>query len=358
MNLNSITLDKFRNYSKQKFGFSKEITLIVGNNATGKTNILEACYLLATGNSFRARKIEEMILFDSELARVSGVVKNSSDQKTELEIMLTRGEIQGKRVAKRRYSVDGAAKRKADFCGRLVVVLFRPEDLRIVLGSPSKRREFMDEVLMQVDREYHRSMVSYGRALVRRNRLLDVIRDEGVPRTQLAFWDQLLIKHGRILTAKRESFIVSINSHEERVDSFQVVYDSSVISEVRLEKYARQEVAAGYTLVGPHKDDFMIVSKSKGKAGSDLGRDLALYGSRGEQRLAVLWLKLAELSFVSEKINEKPVLLLDDIFSELDEEHRDMVFKVIAKQQTIITTTGLDLVKSKYRKKSELIRLS
>jgi DNA replication and repair protein RecF len=358
MRLASLKVSNFRSYQKRSFKFSEGTTLIVGDNASGKTNILEACFLLATGKSFRAQKIEEMILFDRELGRVEGEVVNKgkvpqqfdSSNAVNLELMLTRGEVQGKRVAKRRYSVDGAYKRYSDFIGRLVVVLFRPEDLQLILGSPSRRREHLDTVLSQVDREYRRSLTSYERALVRRNRILDAIRDEGAPKTQLSFWNQMLVKHGRVLSERRNEFLGFINSYSSEVDSFQVEYDSSAISEKRLEKYAKQEVAAGYTLIGPHKDDVVVRFED--------GKELVAYGSRGEQRLAVLWLKLAELSFVYEKIGEKPVLLLDDIFSELDQEHRSMVLKVISKQQTVVTTTDLDLVESRYRRKFVLIKLS
>jgi len=382
MYLSSLTLENFRSYSERIFTFSKNTTLLVGNNATGKTNIMEAIFLLATGGSFRAQKVEEMITYDKELARVFGrmsdwrigntEMRNKTDDTensaprnlqelgvagetfkdmTELQVLLTRGEIQGKRVAKRRYSIDGVHKRFSDFVGSLVVVLFRPEDLELILGSPSVRRAFLNEVLSQIDREYRRSLASYEKALTRRNKLLDVIREKGISRTQLAFWDQLLIKHGQILTQKRRSFVEAINRFDAEIDSFQVMYDSSVISPARLEQYAQQEVAVGYTLVGPHKDDFIINSKlpfdrAHGEQipNSKLERNLALYGSRGEQRLAVLWLKLAELDFVTQTIGERPVLLLDDILSELDHEHRTLVLKILPHQQTILTTTDLHLV--------------
>ena len=380
MYFSSLTLQGFRNYKKRSFRFDQGTTLIVGGNGSGKTNILEAVYLLAAGRSFRARLIEEMILFDEELARISGVVidqaSGDSEQTTSLEVLLTRGELQGKRVAKRRHNIDGAFKRLSDFVGKLIVVLFRPEDLQLILGTPHMRRAFLDDLLSQVDRDYRRSLVSYEKALTRRNRLLDAIRDEGASRTQLAFWDQVLIKNGQVLSKKRMELIEFINTFEAEIDSFHVLYESSSISESRLEQYAEQEVALGYTLVGPHKDDFVVLANNKQQTTDNKsGRDLALYGARGEQRLAVLWLKLAELSFVTEKIGESPVLLLDDIFSELDEDHRQMVLKVVGERsrapvdarrspaptgagQTIITTTDPHLIESKYRDMFVVISLS
>ena len=158
MYLSSLHLEQFRNYHDRIFSFQEPTTLIVGDNASGKTNILEAAYLLATAKSFRAQRIEEMIFYDEPLARVTGSAASVSEgegaQQSEqtLEILLTRGEIQGRRVAKRRYQIDGVAKRYTDFVGNFSAVLFRPEDLEIILGSPRIRRRFLDDVLSQVDR--------------------------------------------------------------------------------------------------------------------------------------------------------------------------------------------------------------
>lgn len=353
MYLTSLQLRDFRNYAKRTLNFGRGTTLIVGRNGSGKTNILEALYLLASGRSFRAQLIDEMIHFDRELSHVVGTVVSQEQQpssETELMITLTRGEIQGKRVAKRRYRVDGASKRLNGFVGKLVAVLFRPEDLQLILGSPGRRRAFLDDTLLQVDRNYRRSRISYERALVRRNRLLDAIRDGKAQRTQLTFWDQLLIKHGQELTNRRAAFLEYINGFQTSLNSFQVVYESSAISEGRLQTYAEQEIAAGFTFIGPHKDDFLV------KFSDD--RALVSYGSRGEQRLAVLWLKLTELAFVSQKLGERPLLLLDDILSELDQEHRERVFEILPRQQTIVTATDVGLIQSKYRKALDTIALS
>jgi DNA replication and repair protein RecF len=333
MRLSELSLQQFRNYEKEAFIFHDKVTLFVGGNGAGKTNALEAAYLLSLGKSFRAQKVDEMIQIDTEYGRVVGTVlqDNDNSKKVRLEVMLTRGELQGRKVQKRRFSVDGVLRRIGNFQGQLVSVLFRPEDLELVLGSPSIRREFLNGVLSQVDHDYRRSLISYEKALIRRNRVLDAIRDTGVSRTQLTFWDQLLIKHGRVLSEKREALINFINQYQIEIDSFKVRYDPSPISEKRLDQYANEEVQAGYTLVGPHKDDFMILF--------DRGNPLAYFGSRGEQRLAVLWIKLAELAYDTQAVGEHPLLLLDDIFSELDKKHRKMVFNVIHEQQTLITST-------------------
>ncbi|MEK7112131.1 MAG: hypothetical protein AAB875_02275, partial [Patescibacteria group bacterium] len=182
----------------------------------------------------------------------------------------------------------------------------------------------------QIDREYRRAALSYEKGLRQRNRLLLRIREEGLSRSQLLFWDKLLIKNGDYISVKREEFIEFVNKREGLDDQhFEIVYDKSAVSEARLEQYAEEEIAAATTLVGPHRDDFIFKLNR---------RDLARYGSRGEQRMGVLWLKLAEMAFIEEISGERPTLLLDDIFSELDHQHRKIVMKVAEKQQTIITT--------------------
>jgi DNA replication and repair protein RecF len=297
--------------------------------------------LLATGESFKAEKIEEMVKWDSEVAHVGGSVelREKSEEQTILQVRLTRGEVQGKRVQKRAYTVNGVARRKSDFVGHLAAVCFRPEDIALLTGSPSARRSWMDLMLSQVDREYRRSLVSYEKGLRRRNKLLSLIREGEVRRTVLSFWDQLLIKEGTVLQRGREALVDYVNATARIEVRRKLVYDRSLITENRLAQYAEAEVAVGYTLVGPHRDDFKLQATSDKRQAS---RDLATYGSRGEQRMGVLWLKLAELAFVEERLGERPVLLLDDVFSELDDQHDGLVIDLLGRQQTLITTTEVD----------------
>ena len=346
MVLKLLRLKNFRNYLEKEFSFSEATTLVVGPNTVGKTNLLEAIYLLATGKSFRAGLESEMIGYESEIARIKGrIIK---DEKTDLEIVLTRGEVAGEKVAKKKYFVNGVGRRMVDFVGNLRATYFRPEDLELVTDSPSSRRKYLDAVLEQVDKEYARSVLSYEKGLRQRNKLLERIRDEGEPRSQLLFWDQLLIKNGDYITRKREEYISFINRLSLSGFGYQLEYDKSLISPARLEEYASEEVAAGSTLVGPHRDDFVFNLE---------GRNLHAFGSRGEQRLGVLWLKLGELEFIAQAGDERPILLLDDIFSELDEGHRNLVLDIIPAQQTIITTTDLELIESKYRAKMDVVKL-
>lgn len=336
MQITSLVLHHFRNYSSKTFQFSPKITVIVGENARGKTNILEAIVLLSTGESFHARRIEEMVQWGKEVGRVKGAVTSKNGDES-IEVVVTTGMVQGERVQKRTYLLDGVSKRKKDMVGHLLTVVFRPEDLDLIAGSPSIRRSFLNIVLSQTHAEYRYSLDAYEKALKRRNALLDVLREGKTTRASFTFWDQLLVKHGNILTNMRRDFIDYINNTQDFPMKFSLTYDTSTISEKRLHQYAIEEVAAGYTLVGPHKDDISI-ALANGKE-----KNLATFGSRGEQRMGVLWLKYHELMYIEHVCSERPVLLLDDIFSELDEKHKEMVTELTQRQQTIFTTTEREL---------------
>ena len=336
MGLLNITLYDFRNYENKTIGFSDGVTVVVGENAKGKTNVLEAIYLLGVGESFRAKRTEEMVRFGQELGRVSGEVEITKKDKVTLEVIVNGGVVMGKVVNKRKYLVDGVSRRRKDILGFLPLVLFRPEDIELVSGSPDMRRKFLDRLMIQVDSAYEHSLTTYEQALRRRNKILDAIRDGSASRYSLTFWDGLLIKHGQVVQDKRRELTDYINNLFEKSELFRklkVFYDVSVISESRLSQYAEAEVAVGYTLVGPHKDDLIV---------KETTRDLSIYGSRGEQRMAVLALKMGEIYYLEEKGNKKATLLLDDIFSELDETHKQEVMRVMAGRQVVVTTADVE----------------
>lgn len=347
--IKNIKLQGFRNFNKAEFKFDPKITLIVGPNASGKTNILEGLFILSTGKSFKAKMEEEVVNYEKDIARLVGVL--SPD--TNLEAIITRGQIdiggdRPEKAPRKKLLINGVPRRMIDFAGNFKVVLFGPWDMDLVTESPSIRRRFLDTVISQVDREYRRSALSYEKGLRQRNRVLLDIRDGNVTRDRLLFWDQLLIRNGDYITQKRREFIEYVNSHHSgNLNSYSLEYDASIISGGRIEQYREEEVAAATTLVGPHRDDF-IFNKSD--------RNLSSFGSRGEQRMGILWLKMAELSFIEEKSGERPTLLLDDIFSELDEEHRDVVMEAALRQQTIITSIDDEFTGT--LKKVERIELS
>lgn len=347
-----IQLLHFRNHTSfvQKLS---PLTIILGDNAAGKTNILEAVFLVATGTSFRDCKIEEMVALGQEFGYVMGKVSGSNlDQdSTELQVMVNRGIVQGRRVSKRRLLVNGVARSRAKYVGNLLAVAFRPEDLRLVEGSPGRRRAFWDEVLAQVDPDYARSQSIYAKALRQRNKLLVMIREGETSKAALAYWDMAVVKHGTYLQTKRQQVVDYFNTltsegefkawsgkaGDDFIGQLNMEYDHSLISEARLDQYSAQELAAGHTLVGPHRDDFIIkLSVSNLKQPAKL--DLSKYGSRGQQRMGVLWLKLCSLSYLESTSGKKPILLLDDIMSELDSNHRQMVVDLCYRQQTIVTS--------------------
>lgn len=338
--IKNIKLINFRNFKNKEIDFLPGITLILGPNASGKTNILESLYFLSTGKSFKANLEAEVINYKKDIARISGTLSE-----IKLETVITNGviDIGGARPEKaprKKLLVNGVPRRMLDFAENFKAVLFGPWDMDLVTESPSVRRKFLDSVLSQVDKEYRRSILSYEKGLRQRNRVLLDIREGNTTRDRLFFWNQLLVKNGDHITKKREEFINFVNNLNFQINSLKLnlFYDRSVISNGRLEEYKDEEVLAATTLVGPHRDDFTF---NKGE------RSLSSFGSRGEQRMAVLWIKMAELSFIEEKTEERPTLLLDDIFSELDDEHKSIVLGIADKQQTIITTADEHFLKKK-----------
>lgn len=347
MEIQELRLANFRNYSKAKWNFDKK-TIILGENGTGKTNILEAIYMAATGKSYRAGKEEEMIKQAEEVSVINYQLL-VSQQMMNMQIALTDGSGMGRK----KFEVNGIPRRMMDAVGKFRAVWFGPEDIEIITGSPSHRRKYLDFVLVQKDREYRRCLVSYEKGLRQRNRILENIREGLASRNQLFFWDKLLIKDGNYLTTRREDYLSNLGTspalrapspHIGEGTKYKILYDKSIISETRIKQYETEEVAAASTLVGPHRDDFWVEKE---------GNNIAKFGSRGEQRMAVLWLKLGERDYLSEipptsheaslGARELPVLLLDDVFSELDHKHRDEVVNLMEDQinkygQVIMTT--------------------
>jgi DNA replication and repair protein RecF len=341
MQLTNVSLLHFRSYPKVHIEFSPTVTIIVGPNAIGKTNIIEAIFMMTLGKSFRAKRDGDVVMWGEELSRVQGAChQHISDDEIRLELMVTTGFVNNQKTPSKKYLVNNVSRRQVDFIGNFRSVLFSPTDLELVTDSPSLRRDYLNYVLMQVDREYRRNLQSYERGLRQRNSLLDRINEGTAARSQLLFWNQLLIKSGAYITESRKRYIDTINTYVFSNLSYRVVYDPSIISDARLEEYKDEEIAAKSTLVGPQRDDFQFEKKTKNQSEMDIAR----FGSRGEQRLAVLWLKLAELTFIESETQERPTLLLDDIFSELDETGRELVLDLTKKQQTIITSAEEDVI--------------
>jgi DNA replication and repair protein RecF len=365
MIIKSLSLTNFRRFKQQKINFDKGITIFVGSNGIGKTSVVEAINLLATGTSFRAGKVEEMIQLGQELGRVKGFVqtgvqKDADDQgfddlagldEVELDLTLTRGVVQGRKTLKTLFAVNQNNKRKKNFLGNFYCVTFRPEDLRLIEGSPTRRRSYIDNPLLMLDQFYAEALKKYEQALRRRNKLLQLINEGKQRANTLTFWNMQLVKHGEFLQKKRRDYLDFVNKIGFSVD-FQMEYKPSIISQKRIDQYQQKEIIVGHTLIGPHKDDFEVTLNKKDLSttdsfagGKEVYYPLSIYGSRGQQRMGVLWLKIAEFEFIKYQINDKPVLLLDDIMSELDEISQSRVRKIFDGGQVIITSANQRFLK-------------
>lgn len=331
MFLKHLKLTNFRNYKQLDLTFDNRPTLLLGNNAVGKSNFLESIYFLSTTKSVRVEKENELILKGEDFARVEGMAE---DRGIETNLVITiqqRGE--GKFKPHKKVLVNGVVRRIVDYFGNLPAVIFYPADINMVTGSPSLRRWHLDLALAQIDREYKRALSSYEQFLISRNRVLKRIKEGLSRKDELDYWTKGLLDSGEIIYRKRELFFQFVNGIDHPLGDFRFDFEPSLLTQQRLDTYRDSEIGAGTTLIGPHRDDFSFRLSD---------RDLARFGSRGEQRTATLAFKLAQLEFMAQIYGSRPLLLLDDIFSELDVSHRAKVLEIIPKQQTIIATVELE----------------
>jgi DNA replication and repair protein RecF len=382
MRLTHLSLTNFRNFARLEMGFGPGATLLVGDNAQGKSNLLEAVGYLATARSFRAGAERELIHWlafqeAQPFARVVGQVeRRSGPLKAEIVLVAAAasgatpgsatgqdggGELAAPGVPNgpslvgdpqpgltKRLRLNGSPKRAADFVGQVNVVGFSPEDLELIAGSPSLRRRYLDVLLAQVDPPYYRALSRYNKVLVQRNHLLRLIAARQDDPAQLQFWNDELVTNGAYMTTARQAAVQSLNDqaadiHQEltgALERLRVVYrpsippgDGDVGERFRqeLKRCHHRELRQGVSLVGPHRDDLTFLAD---------GVDMHTYGSRGQQRTVALSLKLAEVATVRAMSGEEPILLLDDIMSELDPDRRAWLLAAIAPgQQVIITAT-------------------
>lgn len=351
MYLQSITLQNFRNYSKKTYNFDPKTTIIVGLNAAGKSNLIEAIGLLSVGKSFRTSKEHQLIAFEKPAAQVTGILHDGEDQDT-LSCIIS---INPSGMLSKKYLVNGVSKRRSSFAEKFPIVLFTPLDMDIVAGQPGERRRFLNEVLEQTDPDYAAALTLYSKALRQRNALLEYVQKTGRrDEERFAYWDELLIKNGSLISQRREAFITYINSQEKTLFPFILTYDKSEISAERLLKYKQAEMGAGVTLVGPQRDDVFIQTFHQV---SQEMEDVKYFCSRGQQRLVTLELKKSQISYFRDHIPVQPVLLLDDIFSELDSVHIQHVLGMSHQYQTIITTTHREFIPDNFTDPYAVIEL-
>jgi len=350
-----LLLEDFRSYTWADIELVPGVTAFVGSNGAGKTNILEAIHLLARGDSPRAGEDAELVRWGAGMARVSASVERVDDAR-KVETLLF-AQPPGERKRPRRYLLDGAAKRADDTLGEISVVAFFPEDVDLLADAPSGRRRYLDAMVGQIERHHRADTREYQRVLEHRNALLRALRsDDPPPRmarppdvepgAELAFWDEELCRLAatislRRLTAVRE-IVPAFRAEAQRfsgAEALDIEYASQAEGETVAERVASyrallastrdRELWQGTTLVGPHREDLAIRAH---------GRALPEFASRGEQRSAVLALKMAEAAWISDRRGEVPVFLLDDVLSELDPRRRDALVEAIpAGAQALVT---------------------
>ena len=337
MTIESIELSGFRNYRELMIRFDSETNILYGDNAQGKTNILEAAYLSGTTRSHKGSRDKEMIRFDDPESHIRTLVRKNGKQ-YQIDMHLRRNGAKG--VAVNRQPI----KRAGDLFGILNIVFFSPEDLNIIKNGPAERRKFIDSELCQLDKLYLSDLSNYNKALNQRNHLLKDISHRRDLLDTLPMWDAQLLGYGRQIIRKRKSFVRELNDmitdiharisggKEELVLAYEPNVDDDYFEEELLS--ARQkDLKLCQTTAGPHRDDLRF---------SVDGTDLRKYGSQGQQRTSALSLKLSEIELVRKSINNTPVLLLDDVLSELDSSRQNYLLGSITDIQTIITCTGLE----------------
>lgn len=339
MILTTLKLKNFRNYLEGEFSFSPSTNLVLGANASGKTNLLEAIFLLAQGKSFKAETNYQLISWGKLASLIEGELKEKNQSLTLTVRLVTQP---GEKKVKKLFLVNGVNKTRTQFLSFFHLVLFRPEDIRIVTGSPTRRREFLDLSLTSFDWRYSKTLSLYRRALKQRNQLLDKIRQGKANKKELFFWDQTLIKNGQLIFNARQELIEKFNQFlktnpEKEIRRLSLRYQPNFLSEKKLIANFSRDLQQGFTSCGPHKDDFIIEDQQF--ASSE--KNIAFWGSRAQQRLAILALRLAQINLIREKTGQQPLLLLDDIFSELDQNHQQLLTRIINRGQVIVTATSL-----------------
>ncbi len=337
MVINSIALNNYRNYLSEEISFSEGINILYGDNAQGKTNILEAIYMLATTKSHRTSKDKELINLDNNEGHIKAQI-NKRDINYRIDIHLRKNKSKGVAIDKI------PVKKTSQLMGMVNVVLFSPEDLDIIKDGPSERRRFMDMELCQLSKIYYNNLSNYNKILNQRNNLLKNIYYDKSQLDMLDVWDAQLVEYGIKIIKDRNNFIDKINDiildiHKKLTgdkEIIKIIYEKNVSEEdFSRELILKRDVDLRYqnTQVGPHRDDIAFIV-------NDL--NVKTYGSQGQQRTAALSLKLSEIELVKEIIGDNPILLLDDVMSELDSSRRNSLLSSINDIQTIITCTGYD----------------
>ncbi len=333
MKVTSISLKNFRNATALKLELDPGITCLVGPNARGKTNILEAIYFLMTGKGIKEDRQEELITFGASDADVEGILEDDSS-----EILLRIHLTKAHRVEKV-FMVNKLKKQKFGYLKETIpCVLFSPALISIIDGQPSERRTFVDHIISTIDMEYKKRLSNYENALRKRNRIIEHTENLDNLRRELIFWDDYLIQQADYIVSARKKYIGKMNESDFPELPFSIEYTQNVMSHTTLEEYFMKQYYQKRTLVGPQRDEYRIMYHK-----GDEIIDVHTYASRGEQRLALFWLILNQLNLYVAHLQKDPLLLLDDIFSELDQANKHLITEHIKRFQTVLTTTEEEL---------------
>lgn len=331
--INKIKIDNFRNYNKEEIILDKNINIFYGENAQGKTNIIEAIFLCSIGKSFRTKRDKEMINLNSESAIIE-IDYEKLDREGKIKIELS---------SKKNIFINGIkVKKLSELLGNINIVIFTPDDINILKGGPQNRRRFLDIMISQLKPNYIYNLNLYLKTLEQRNNYLRQIREENKEENLLDIWDEKLAEYGNIVYKYRNEFINKIKNkikkiHSEITDNkeeIEIEYKTECEDKnnfLNLLKQRRKlDIIKGFTTKGVHRDDFVIYINNK---------QLDVYGSQGQHRTAILSLKLSELNIIKDELGENPILLLDDFMSELDNKRRKHFLEKINNTQVIITCT-------------------
>ncbi|MCR5397549.1 MAG: DNA replication/repair protein RecF [Lachnospiraceae bacterium] len=345
MIIKSVELKDFRNYESLEVHFDPSTNIIFGDNAQGKTNILEACYVSGTSKSHKGSYDKDMIRFGESEAHIRTIIEKKG-RDYQIDLHLKKNKSKG--IAINQVPI----KKASELFGYLNIIFFSPEDLNIIKNGPGERRRFIDIELCQLDKIYLNNLTNYNKILNNRNKLLKDIHFNPALRSTLDVWDEQLISYGKKIIKRRREFIDEISGivHDmhykisgER-EELQISYEPDVEDFLFVDELFRskeRDLKFGTTNVGPHRDDLKFTI-------SDV--DIRKFGSQGQQRTCALSLKLSEIKIVEDTIDDKPVLLLDDVLSELDSTRQNYLLNSLYDTQTIITCTGLDdFVKNRFQ---------
>ena len=337
MIIKKIQVSNFRNYNSLDLMFDSKTNILYGDNAQGKTNILEAVYICATTKSHRSSKDVELIKMDEEEGHIKILIEKKG-REHRIDIHLRKNKSKG-------IAIDGIPIKKAsELFGVFNVIFFSPEDLNIIKNGPAERRKFIDMELCQLDKIYVYHLMNYNKILMQRNRLLKDLSFRQDLRETLDIWDRQLADYGSKIIKRRETFIQTIGEIMKPIhrkltnekEEIEIYYQKNCEEDCLYEKIVEnreKDIRYKTTSVGPHRDDLLFFNQDM---------NIRIYGSQGQKRTVALSLKLAEIELVKNMIHDMPVLLLDDVMSELDSGRQNHLLNSIDQIQTLITCTGLD----------------